>query len=192
VTTLLKAIVAAVVGLGLGLWATQVMLANGGPFNVVSLGAWNVATKAGAIDADPYTRASLERSGEIPLALGEGLQLIARVDDEGRRLDARCVYRIGPHTPAARYWTLGLVDRKGIPIENPAERYVFRSSEILREGDGSFSIFVSASAHSGNWLPLGAQKTFALVLRLYDSPLSATAGGIEKAAAPRILRESCA
>jgi hypothetical protein len=31
-----------------------------------------------------------------------------------------------------------------------------------------------------------------LALRLYDSPLSATAGGIEKSAAPSIVREGCA
>jgi hypothetical protein len=190
-TTLLKAILAAAVGLAIGLWATRAMLANGGPFGSVAIGAWSVATKAGAIDADPYTRASLERSGEVPLALGEGLQLVARADDAGRPLDPRCVYRVGSHAPTARYWTLGVVDLKGFPIENPAGRYVLRSSEILRRAGGEFSIYVSGMAHAGNWLPVGAPGPFALVLRLYDSPLSATVGGIEKAAAPEILREGC-
>ena len=142
--------------------------------------------------AGGYTRAILERSGEIPLALGEGLQLVARVDDARRPLDARCSYRVGSRAPAARYWTLSLVDREGFPVENAAGRYGFRSSEILRDGDGGFSIFVSASARGGNWLPIGAPDPFALVLRLYDSPLSATAGGIEKSAAPSIVREGCA
>jgi hypothetical protein len=192
VTTLLKAILAAVAGLAIGLWATRAMLANGGPFNSVTIGAWAVATKAGATDADPYTRASLARSGEVPLALGEGLQLIARVDDAGRPLNPRCVYRVGPRAPTARYWTLGVVDSKGFPIENPAGRYVLRSSEILRKAGGEFSIYVSATAHSGNWLPVGAPGAFALVLRLYDSPLGATIGGIDKAAAPEIAREGCA
>jgi hypothetical protein len=191
VTTLLKAMLAAAAGLALGLWATRAMLANGGPFSSVTIGAWSVATKAGAIDADPYTRASLARSGEVPLALGEGLQLVARADDAGRPLDPRCVYRVGPHAPTARYWTLGVVDRRGFPIENPAGRYVLRSSEILRRAGGEFSIYVSAMAHSGNWLPVGAPGAFALVLRLYDSPLSATVGGIEKAAAPEVSREGC-
>ncbi len=166
-TTFIKAILAAAAGLALGLWATQALLADGGPFDVVSLGAWSVATRAGAIDADPYTRASLERSGEIPLALGEGLRLIARVDDDGRPLRAHCVYRVAPRTPAARYWTLEVVDRKGFPIENPSGRFVFRSSEIQREPDGSFAIFVSALAHAGNWLPVGSDRPFALALRLY-------------------------
>src|ERR1700679_1515627 len=112
------------------------MLANGGPFNSVTIGAWSVATKAGAIDADPYTRASLERSGDIPLALGEGLQLIARADDSARALVRRC-------------------------------------SGGRRGADAQVSIYGSASAHAGNWLPVGAPGRFALVLRLYGSPMSA-------------------
>jgi len=114
------------------------------------------------------------------------------VDDAGRPLNPRCVYRVGPRAPTARYWTLGVVDSKGFPIENPAGRYVLRSSEILRKAGGEFSIYVSATAHSGNWLPVGAPGAFALVLRLYDSPLGATIGGIDKAAAPEIAREGCA
>ena len=191
-TAILKAFLAALAGLALGLWATAALLANGGPFDKVSLGPWKVATRAGAIDADPYTRAALERSGEIPIAIGEGLQMIARVDSAGRPLEPNCVYRVGPHVPAARYWTLGVIDLKGFPIDNPAERHVFRSSEILRESDGGFALYVSGGVHSGNWLPVGPARRFALVLRLYDSPLSATAGGIENAAAPRIVRETCA
>jgi len=187
-----KASVACAIGLALGLWASRAILAGGAPFGVVDIGAWGVATKAGSLEADPYTRASLERSGEIPLALGEGLQLVARVDDAGRPLDARCAYRVGSRTPAARYWTLSLVDRDGLPVDNAAGRYGFRSSEILRDADGGFSVFVSAKAHAGNWLPIGAPAPFALALRLYDSPLSATAGGIEKSAAPSIVKEGCA
>jgi hypothetical protein len=192
VLTLLKALFAAIAGLALGLWTARAMLADGGPFDAVAVGAWSVAAKAGAIDADPYTRASLARSGEIPLAAGEGLRLTARTDSDGRKLDARCVYRIGPHAPAARYWTLGIIDVEGFPIENPAGRYVLRSSEIMFEGDGDFAIYLSAAAHSGNWLPIGAPAPFTVVLRLYDSPLSAASGGVEKAATPTIHRESCA
>jgi hypothetical protein len=193
VTTIVKAFAVGAAGLALGLAASGAILSGGSPpFGVVSIGPWRVAAKAGSPDADPYTRAELERSGQIPLALGEGLQLVARVDSDGRALDRGCVYRVGPHTPAARYWTLSLVDRDGLPVENAAGRYGFRSSEILREDDGGFSIFVSALAHAGNWLPIGHVKDFALVLRLYDTPLAASAGGIDKTSAPTIVREGCA
>jgi hypothetical protein len=190
--TLIKALLACVLGLTIGLWATVASLRNARGFDALSIGPWTVSEKGGTPDADPYTRAAIERSGEIPLAQGEGLQFIAQVDDSGAALNPRCVYRVGRAAPPARYWTLSLVDAQGFPIENPAGRYGFRSSEILRSADGGFAIAVSAQARPGNWLPIGAESRFALLLRLYDSPVSATAGAIEKTAMPHIARESCA
>ena len=143
-TLLVKAFLAAAAALALGLGITQITLKDGGPFDIVEIGPWRIATRAGAVDADPYTRAGLEQRGEIPLALGEGLQLVARRDDAGRALDPRCVYSVGPRAPTARYWSLELVDLDGFPVDNPAGRYVFRSSEILRNADGGFAIWVSA------------------------------------------------
>jgi len=190
-TNSVKALLACAIGVGVGLAASAYALSRASPFDSVRLGPWEIVAHAGSIDADPYTRASLERSGEIPLATGEGLQLIAREDDDGRPLDARCSYEVGPRVPTARYWTLGVIDSHGWPIENAARRYGFRSSEILREANGDFTITVSADVASGNWLPIGGPGPFALVLRLYDSPLGATAGGIEKSAAPRVAGIGC-
>jgi len=186
-----RAFLTGAIGLALGLWLSALALSNGGLFDSADLGPWRVAVHAGSLDADPYVRASLERSGALPLAVGEGLELVARADDDGRALDPRCVYRVGPHAPAARYWTLSLVDDDGLPIENPAGRYGFRSSELMRAENGDFAIVVSATASPGDWLPIGAPRPFALALRLYDSPLAATAGDIEKAAAPHIRRIAC-
>jgi len=193
VSMVFKAIAVGAIGLALGVAASGSILVDP-PFGGVTIGAWRVAAKAGSIDADPYTRAALARSGEIPLALGEGLELVARVDSSGRALDRRCVYRVGSHTPAARYWTLSLTDAEGFPVDNAAGRYGFRSSEILRDGDGGFSVYVSEVVHSGNWLPIGHVDTFTLALRLYDTPLAATAGagGIETSSVPTIVREGCA
>jgi len=188
---LIKALIACAVGIALGFWATALSLRDSPAFDVSTIGAWTVSEKAGTVEADPYTRAAIERSGEIPLAAGEGLQFVARVDDSGAALDPRCDYLVGRATPPARYWTLSLVDSQGFPVENAAARYGFRSSEIVRDADGGFVIAVSASAHSGNWLPIGSTDRFALALRLYDSPVSASAGAIEKSAMPRVARDSC-
>jgi hypothetical protein len=190
VADFVRILLVGVAGLALGLWATAFSLTHLSPFDRVRLSAWRIEPHAGSPESDPYTRARIARSGEIPLAVGEGLTLIARKDDEGRPLDGRCVYRIGPRAPAARYWTLNLYDPEGVPIANPAERYGFRSSEILRAG-GEFAITAAADAHPGNWLPIGARGPFALVLSLYDSPLGATAGAIEPSTVPRVTRLSC-
>jgi hypothetical protein len=191
VADFIKVLLVCAFGLGLGLMASAYALSGSSPFDRVQLGPWEVEAHAGSIEADPYTRARLERSGEIPLAVGEGLQLIARIDDDGRPLDARCVYEVGPRVPAARYWTLSLIDPDGWPVDNLARRYGFRSSEILRAANGDFVITVAAHVQPGNWLPIGAPGAVALALRLYDSPLGATASAIEKSAVPRVTRVGC-
>jgi len=191
VADFIKILLVAAVGLGVGLLASVYALSRPSPFDLVRLGAWGVVAHSGSVEADPYTRANLERSGEIPLAIGEGLQLIARVDDDGRRLDARCVYQVGSRVPSARYWTVSLIDPNGWPIDNLAERYGFRSSEILRAANGEFGITVAATAQPGNWLPIGAPGPFALALRLYDTPLGATATAIDRSSVPRVQRLRC-
>jgi hypothetical protein len=188
---LFKTLIAGAIGLAAGLWSAESALRTSRGGEAMRIGAWTTAARAGTPEADPYTRATIERSGQIPLAPGEGLQLIARVDDSGATLNPRCVYRVGRKVPAARYWTLGIVDRLGFPIDNAAQRLVFRSSEILRDSDGGFTVAVSASAHPGNWLPIGSEEPFSLALRLYDTPFSAAAAAIDKDALPRIERESC-
>jgi hypothetical protein len=188
--TLIKAVLIALAGFALGLWSARAALSDRWPIAIDKIGAWSVEARAGAANADPYTRARVERAGEAPLALGEGLRMTTNADSDGRALDARCVYKVGPHAPPARYWTLELIDGEGRPIPNPADRYVLRSNEILRASDGGFSIFVSARAHAGNWLPIGAPVRFGLALRLYDPALSG-ALGVDEAAAPVIARERC-
>ena len=190
-TSLVKSLLVALAGLALGLWATRAALSSLLPIAADRLGQWRVEGRAGAADADPYTRARVERDGEIPLGLGEGLRLTAREDSDGRALNPACVYRFGPHAPPARYWTLEAVDEEGYPIENEAGRYVLRSSEILRQSDGSFVITISPRAHAGNWLPIGGGARFALALRLYDPALSGAAVGVERSGAPLVVRERC-
>jgi hypothetical protein len=187
----LKIVAVGIMGVALGLVASAFALSGPSPFDRIRLGAWSVEAHAGSNEADPYTRARIARSGEIPLANGEGLQLIALGDDDGRPLDGRCVYRIGPRAPRARYWTLTLVGPQGVPVANSADRYGFRSSEILRSGDGDFAISVAADVQPGNWLPIGAPGPFALLLTLYDSPLGATAAAIDPMTAPRVTRIGC-
>jgi hypothetical protein len=187
----IKTLIAGAIGLAAGLWTAESVLSANQGLESTRIGAWTAAVKAGTPEADPYTRATIERSGEIALAPGEGLQLIAPVDDSGAALNPRCSYTVGRRVPAARYWTIGVVDQRGFPINNPAGRTVFRSSEIMRDGEGGFSIAVAPSAQPGNWLPIGADQAFYLVLRLYDSPFSATAAAIDKDALPHVVREGC-
>src|SRR5438874_9604090 len=98
--------VAAMFGLGL----TQFALTRGTAFGAITIGAWTAWPKTGTTDIDPYARASIARSGELPIGSGDGIAFYARADDAGNLLDGRCETLLRGVTPAARYWTLTLYD----------------------------------------------------------------------------------
>jgi hypothetical protein len=176
--------VAALVGLG----ATWLALSRGTAFGPVTIGAWTAWPKSGTREVDPYARAAIARSGELPLGSGDGVAFTARTDDDGRPLDGRCDVRIGGTTPQARFWTLTLYDPEGRLIGNAVERYGFTSQEIVRYGDGSFEIVVAPRTRAGNWLPTSGVETYMLVLRLYDTPVGVATRAAREAPMPAIAQ----
>ena len=187
----IKTVLSLVYGVAMGLALTWFAIDRGHGFGAVRAGPWTAWPRAGTAEADPYARAALARSGETPLGLAEGLAFTAAEDSAGRPLDAACVYRLGGGLPQARYWTLTVTDTDGRLTANTAERYGFTSAEILRPASGAFEIWAARGAQPGNWLPLGAPAKFQLVLRLYDSPVSATSAALERASVPVIERGDC-
>jgi hypothetical protein len=188
----LKALCVIFVGVFLGLAATYYAIERGEGFGAVRVGPWTGFPKSGSSDADPYTRAVVSRTAEIPLGLAEGLTFIARTDEGGKKLDPHCDYAVRGPVPVARDWTMTLMDSSGRLIDNIAKQYGFTSAAVLRDEDGSFTITVSRAARPGNWLPLGETKEFEIVLHLYDTPVSATAAALDAAALPSITRGRCA
>ncbi|SFE57168.1 DUF1214 domain-containing protein [Methylobacterium sp. 13MFTsu3.1M2] len=179
----------AVLGLASADWATS----GGYPFGGVQVGAWTAWPRAGAANADPYTRAVNARRGEIPLAVGEGLLLTAAVDDSGQALDATCTYRIGGATPPARAWTVTVAGRGAREPGRPPLREGFTSTEVLRTADGRFTITLAPDVQPGNWLPSPrASGPVRLALRLYDTPVAASVGSLDRSAVPAITRVGCA
>ncbi|HBF56038.1 MAG TPA: hypothetical protein DDW72_19390, partial [Afipia sp.] len=88
----------------------------------------------------PYSRASVARSGELPVGTGDGVLFTANRDDAGRALDGRCDVVVKGVTPAARFWTMTIYDTKGQLVANSLQRYGFTSQEIVRGSDGSFEV----------------------------------------------------
>jgi hypothetical protein len=144
-------------------------------FDPLRVGPWTAWPRAGGPDADPYDLAAAARNPSLPLGNGEGLAFTATTDDSGAPLDGTCRYEIGGQTPPAQLWTLTAYATDGALMANPAGRSTFHSREITRNGDGSFAIELAAGVQPGNWLPVSANTTFDLVLRLYDTPLTSTA-----------------
>jgi hypothetical protein len=182
---------AAAAALALALAATFVALRGEPGFDAVRIGPWTSWPRLGGADIDPYARAASAVAGALPLGSGEGLVFIARADQSGAPLDARCDYEISGVGPPARFWTLAAHDVAGRLRPNKANRYALTSAELLRAADGSFSIAAAREARPGNWLPLGEKSRFTLILRAYQAHTSALADAYEGLTLPTILRGAC-
>lgn len=176
----------------LGLATADYATSGGYPFGGTGIGSWTAWPRAGSLDSDPYARAVNARRGDVPLAVGEGMLLTAASDDTGRTLDARCTYRLAGVTPPARAWTLTVTGRgRPEPGQEPV-RTGYTSTEILRETDGRFAISLSPEVQPGNWLPMPRPRgPVRLALRLYDTPVAASVGSLDRDSLPAIERVEC-
>lgn len=182
---------AAALGLGLGLGSAWLTLEGDYPFGERRAQAWVAWPSVGSPQSDPYARAILARSGDVPLALGEGIAFHALADELGRPLDAACNYEIAGDTPTARIWTLALYDEAGRLLDTPQRRSGLTSAEVLRGEDGAVTVALSPTPKPGNWLQTPGSGRFEAVLRLYDSPVSGAIGWLDEGAMPRIVRTGC-
>ncbi|MFZ5733511.1 MAG: DUF1214 domain-containing protein [Pseudomonadota bacterium] len=187
VVTLVVLLLATSVGLGLT-WATAT---RGTDVGTVTIGAWTARPRTGTADIDPYSRASIARSGELPVGSGDGVTFLASTDDAKRTLDGRCDVVVSGVTPAARFWTMTLYDTKGRLVANALQRYGFTSQEIVRGSDGSFEVRIAARARAGNWLPTGGLDKYVLALRLYDTPVGVATRTQKDAPMPSVTTMGC-
>ncbi len=185
--TLVTLIIATIVGLG-ATWTTATRGVNVG---TIKIGAWTARPKTGTSDIDPYSRASVARSGELPVGTGDGVMFTATTDDSGRALDGRCDVVVKGVTPAARFWTMSIYDPKGRLVANALQRYGFTSQEIVRASDGSFELRVTSRSRAGNWLPTGGLDRYMLALRLYDTPVGVGTRTQKDAPMPSITTVGC-
>jgi hypothetical protein len=187
ISSCLTLLLAAAIGLG----ATWMTLTRGVAFGAMTIGAWTAWPKKGSVDIDPYARAVIARTGELPVGAGDGVAFYARGDDSGNVFDGRCTFVVSGMSPAARYWTLTLYDPLGRLVANAIDRHGFTSTEILRDADGRFVINVGPRARPGNWLPSGGIERFVLVWRLYDTPIGVASLTTKEGPMPAIVRKSC-
>jgi hypothetical protein len=175
----------------IGLGATYLALTRGAAFGALRIGAWTAWPKTGTADVDPYARATIARTGQLPIGLGDGVGFSAQHDDSGRFLDGRCEVVLSGVTPPARFWTITLYNVEGQLVANSVSRYGFTSQEIIRRADGSFEIVAAPRASAGNWLPTGGVDRYLLVLRLYDTAVGASTRAGREVPMPAIQMRTC-
>lgn len=185
--TLLTLAIAAAVGLGLT-WFT---VASGMGFGAITIGAWTAQPKTGTSDIDPYARAVVVRSGQLPIGTGDGIAFIARTDENGRPLDGRCDISVSGTTPAARFWTLTIYDEEGRLIGNSVGRHGYTSQEVVRQADGRFEVRLAPRARAGNWLPTGGIERYVLIMRLHDTPVGVATRTQRDAPMPNVVTVGC-
>jgi hypothetical protein len=185
--TLTALLLATVVGVG----ATWMTTTRGTEIGTLTIGAGTARPRTGTADADPYSRATIVRNGELPIGTGDGVAFTATTDDKKKALDGRCDVVVSGVTPPARFWTLTLYDRKGHLVANSLQRYGFTSQEIVRQSDGSFEIRIASRSRAGNWLPTGGIERYALMLRLYDTPVGVATRTQRDAPMPSITTAGC-
>jgi len=173
---------AALIGLG----ATWLVLNEGVAYGGITIGAWTAWPKTGTPGIDPYARAMVARTGELPVGSGDGVAFYARTDDGGQPLDGRCDVLLSGTTPQARFWTLTLYDPEGRLVANSVQRQGFTSQEIIRKADGSFDVTVGPRARPGNWLPTGGVERYLLVLRFYDTSVGVATRAEREAPMPSV------
>ena len=185
--SLLTFTVAAFIGLG----TTWLALSEGVAYGGVNIGAWTAWPKNGTSGIDPYARAIVARSGELPIGSGDGVTFFARADDAGHLFDGRCDVAVTGTTPQARFWTLTLYDPEGRLVANSVQRHGFTSQELIRNADGTFEITIGPRARPGNWLPTGGIERYVLALSLYDTPVGLATRSGRDTPMPTVAQKGC-
>jgi len=191
VRLLFGTLLALTVAAGIGLGATWFAITQSTAYGGVTIGAWTAWPRVGTPGIDPYARAMVARSGELPVGSGDGVAFYARSDDAGRPLDGRCDTALEGITPQARYFTVTLYDPEGRLVANAVQRQGFTSQEVIRRADGTFEIMIGPRARPGNWLPTGGIERYLLVLRLYDTPIGLATRSGREAPMPTIAQKAC-
>ncbi len=185
---LIRTVLAVLAGVLLGLAVTVGALDRN--TSGAAVGAWRAGPREDTGESNPYALAAIARSSLLPLGSAEGLTFVAATANDGSSLTSRCDYTLRGPMPAARYWTVSLLDPDGFPVGGSA-RHGFTSAEVLRSNDAPVVITVSPGARAGNWLPTGGADRYVLMLRLYDTGLSAIGAVLDAGAMPTIKTVGC-
>ena len=180
-----------VTGLILGGLSAQFAIQRTYGIGAIEAGVWSAWPFVGGLEVDPYTAARSTIEGAIPLGAAEGLTFEAVADEEGRALTRECSYQLTGNTPPARLWTLTAHQLDGAIIRDDSNTAAATfSGNVVRLADYSLTINVGDVPSSGNWMKVSGAGRFKFIMRLYDTPITSSAG-LSAPSMPRINRVEC-
>lgn len=150
----------------MGLGSANYLIDDGFALIVSRGGPWQAWVNAGSSGADPYTRAHIAVTGQLPITSASGLTYFAKRDEDGGALSSDCDYEIIARPFNAVWWTIAAFDEDGNLIPNKANRHSFSSQSLTILPDGTQRIVLAPKARPGHWLPSGEDKYVTLVLRI--------------------------
>ncbi|MCF6320987.1 MAG: DUF1214 domain-containing protein [Rhizobiaceae bacterium] len=192
--TILQILIVLTIGFLLGGGSAWYSIQRSHGIGAINIGSWTAWPFTGGNEADPYTLARVISDSTVPLGAAEGLAFEATEDMNGERLNLECNYVLEGRTPKAKLWTLTPYRQDGAALKTGKSKIEVpqytNSKRLLRYADGTFSIALGPQAAPGNWLATEGKGLFRLVLRLYDTPITASAGLISPQM-PLIKKVSC-
>lgn len=174
-----------VIAIGGGAGSVWWMMEEVEDFGALTVGQWTVNPTEGTPDADPYAKARFAREGKLALGSSEGVQFVATRDSTGALLRGGCDYVVSGGVPVSRFWTLHVVG-----AEQADTLHAINSQALLRDASGAFTVTASRHPASGNWLRIGADGVYRLVLAVYDTPTIGSAD-LADVTLPAIVQERC-
>lgn len=192
---LIKNLAIIILGIIIGALTAFQAISTGWSVEVRKNNAWRMHQNYASTELSIYAHAYLKRSGHLPLPQDQAIYFFSYEDSEGNDLTANCEYEINGDEFEVYWWSLSLHDENFTKIENPSRRYSFNMANLVRQNDGRYKISISATAKTGNWLPVNAQAArdgtaFMLSLRLYGVE-RIMIGEAEQLNLPSVKRVGC-
>ena len=134
----------------------------------ISIKGWRISPLVGTIAADPYTRATIAKSGLLALTRKEAIYLSADSETEtGAKLSENCDYLVEGIELPARWWSITLYAEDDYLAQNDDGHPSFDAT--ASKGAANYRIIISPKKPvSGAWISSKNGGNFDLTLRMYN------------------------
>ena len=187
---LIKFTIASVFGLAVGLISAQKIIGGyEGLFNKRH-GPWVNWPTAGTRSSNPYVRAHFLTQNRLPISQFEVTELEAKIDSNGKTLDADCSYEISGPAQKARWWSLYTYSDNASVQGEGEQRQSIASEQLVTKSNGQFIVKLSRQPQTGNWISPSMGDNLVLVLRHYN-PRQSITNQFNFKGLPTIVRKEC-